>query len=236
MDARIVRVGELVEHHALALPHHGLGQVARIFHAAALGREDQLRAERLHRLGTLHRQVFGHHQHHPVALDRRRHRQRDAGIARRGLDERVTRLDLPTLLRAPDHGQRRAILHGTRRVVALQLAQHDRAALGVLPRADALQGDQRRAADRVFDGGIGGGRGGSHSPLLCHNPGLPSSRRPGGEIGRRRGLKIPRRKACRFDSGPGHHGCSAMVLARFPHSISRVPYSARLGTVSPTTS
>ena len=28
---------------------------------------------------------------------------------------------------------------------------------------------------------------------------------PGGEIGRRRGLKIPRRKACRFDSGPGHH-------------------------------
>lgn len=27
---------------------------------------------------------------------------------------------------------------------------------------------------------------------------------PGGEIGRRRGLKIPRRKACRFDSGPGH--------------------------------
>jgi hypothetical protein len=29
--------------------------------------------------------------------------------------------------------------------------------------------------------------------------------RPGGEIGRRRGLKIPRRKACRFDSGLGHH-------------------------------
>src|SRR5260363_108569 len=27
---------------------------------------------------------------------------------------------------------------------------------------------------------------------------------PGGEIGRRRGLKIPRRKACRFDSDPGH--------------------------------
>ena len=29
--------------------------------------------------------------------------------------------------------------------------------------------------------------------------------RPGGEIGRRRGLKIPLRKECRFDSGPGHH-------------------------------
>ena len=30
--------------------------------------------------------------------------------------------------------------------------------------------------------------------------------RPGGEIGRRTGLKIPGpSKACRFDSGPGHH-------------------------------
>lgn len=28
--------------------------------------------------------------------------------------------------------------------------------------------------------------------------------RPSGEIGRRRGLKIPRRKACRFESGLGH--------------------------------
>ncbi|SCU87772.1 hypothetical protein CNECB9_4760005 [Cupriavidus necator] len=28
---------------------------------------------------------------------------------------------------------------------------------------------------------------------------------PGGETGRRRGLKIPRRKACRFESDPGHH-------------------------------
>ena len=27
---------------------------------------------------------------------------------------------------------------------------------------------------------------------------------PGGEIGRRRGLKIPRRKVCRFESDPGH--------------------------------
>ena len=31
-----------------------------------------------------------------------------------------------------------------------------------------------------------------------------SAYRPGGEIGRRRGLKIPRRKVCRFESDPGH--------------------------------
>ncbi len=29
--------------------------------------------------------------------------------------------------------------------------------------------------------------------------------RPGGEIGRRTGLKIPGRKACGFESRPGHH-------------------------------
>ncbi len=28
---------------------------------------------------------------------------------------------------------------------------------------------------------------------------------PSGGIGRRRGFKIPRRKACRFESGLGHH-------------------------------
>src|SRR3989344_3874087 len=36
---------------------------------------------------------------------------------------------------------------------------------------------------------------------------------PGGEIGRRRGLKTPRRKACRFDSGPGHHSFLAILFA-----------------------
>ena len=39
---------------------------------------------------------------------------------------------------------------------------------------------------------------------LCHNSQL-RIQSPGGEIGRLRGLKIPRRKACRFESGPGHH-------------------------------
>ncbi len=37
---------------------------------------------------------------------------------------------------------------------------------------------------------------------------------PGGEIGRRRGLKIPRRKACRFDSGPGHQ----LKIPALPHN------------------
>ena len=53
--------------------------------------------------------------------------------------------------------------------------------------------------------------------ILSHNRRLPPADAscvgndcPGGETGRRRGLKIPRRKACRFESGPGHQ------IALFP--------------------
>jgi hypothetical protein len=46
---------------------------------------------------------------------------------------------------------------------------------------------------------------------------------PGGEIGRRRGLKIPRRKACRFDSGPGHQ-----QVSKQDPSFTINPDSARL--------
>jgi len=34
-----------------------------------------------------------------------------------------------------------------------------------------------------------------------------------------RGLKIPRRKACRFDSGPGHHSYIAMVVVAIGASL-----------------
>ena len=39
--------------------------------------------------------------------------------------------------------------------------------------------------------------------------------RPGGETGRRKGLKTPRRKPCRFESGPGHQ------LKESPNAFSR---------------
>ena len=84
MRERIVRIGELVEDHALALVAHFLGQVARAFHAARLRREHDLGAERAHRLAPLDRQVLGHDQHHAVAAHRRRHRERDAGVAAGG--------------------------------------------------------------------------------------------------------------------------------------------------------
>lgn len=44
---------------------------------------------------------------------------------------------------------------------------------------------------------------------------------PGGEIGRRRGLKIPRRKVCRFESDPGYHIIKQPIQGCF--FISKIP-------------
>ncbi len=48
---------------------------------------------------------------------------------------------------------------------------------------------------------------GLHLAAVCNH-------RPGGEIGRRTGLKIPGRKACGFDSRPGHHRKSYALTVR----------------------
>ncbi|MOA21807.1 hypothetical protein D3C78_1423190 [compost metagenome] len=154
MGAWVVGIGKLVQHPALALGHHLVGQVACVLHAAALGREHQLGAIGLHGLRTLDGQVLRHDQHHAVALDRRRHGQRDAGIARSRFDQRVARLDLAALFGAPDHGNGGPVLDRSSRVVALQLAQHHVAAYLVLLCPNALQRNQGRLADCVFDGQI----------------------------------------------------------------------------------
>ena len=102
-----------------------LGQVACVLHAARARREDELGAEGLHGLRALDRQVLRHDQHHAVAADRRRHRQRDAGVAARGLDQRVAGADVATLLGAADHRQRRPVLDRTGRIVSLQFGKND---------------------------------------------------------------------------------------------------------------
>jgi hypothetical protein len=141
-------VGELVEHGALLLAHHLLREVARRLHAAGLRREDQLGAERAHGLAPLGREVLGHDQHQAVAADRRRHGERDAGVARSGLDQGVAGLDRAARLGVADHGNGGPVLDRAGGVVALQLREDD-----VLVAArQALQPHQRRVADEVLDG------------------------------------------------------------------------------------
>jgi hypothetical protein len=77
-----------------ALRCASLGHVARQFHAAILRRQHQFGAKGAHRLAALDALVLRHDQDHPVAAHRRRHRQRNAGIAGGGLDQRIARLDV----------------------------------------------------------------------------------------------------------------------------------------------
>src|SRR5206468_957957 len=67
VHARVVGVRELVEHAALAVALHLLGEIARVLHAARARRQDQLGTERLHRLRTFDRQILRHDQQHAVA-------------------------------------------------------------------------------------------------------------------------------------------------------------------------
>ena len=66
-------------------------------------RQHDLRAEGRHALTALDRQVLRHDQHHLVAAHRGRHRERDAGVAARGFDQRVARLDAAALFGLLDH-------------------------------------------------------------------------------------------------------------------------------------
>ena len=69
----------------------------------------------------------------------------------------------------------------------------------------ALNSAQAAGAVLSFRFPDGGGRGAGKFCFL-----LPQSC-PGGEIGRRKGLKIPRLMPCRFESGPGHHLINQLV-------------------------
>ncbi len=157
MRPRIVGIGELIEHQTLAIALHLLGQIAGVFHAAALGGEQQLGAEGFHGLGALDTEVFGHDEHHAITQNGGGHRQGDAGIARGGLDQRVAGFDGAALLRVANHGNRRPVFHRSGRVVAFELAQDQVAAPRIVGAGDALQLHQRGVADHLVDGEVGHG-------------------------------------------------------------------------------
>ena len=154
MGGPVVVIGKLVEHPPLAFGLHRVGQIAGIFHPLLFGDQDQFGAEGLHGLTTFDRQVVGHDQDHAIALDRRRHGQRNPGIARGGLDQGVAGSDLAARLSLGDHGNRRPILDRSGRIVAFELAQNHVAATRLGFARNALQANQRRAANHRVDGGI----------------------------------------------------------------------------------
>src|SRR5690606_9900995 len=91
---------------------------------ALLGRrEDDLGAEPLEDEAPLFADAGGHAQAHAAALHRADHGDRDAGVARGGLEDDLPLRQLPALLGAGDHGESRAVLDRASRVAALELAE-----------------------------------------------------------------------------------------------------------------
>ena len=169
----VVWVGKLVKHLALALCLHLAGQVSGKLHATLAGwREDQLGTIRCHRGSALQRQVVRHDQNHLVATHGSCHGKGNARVAAGRLDQRISWTDFPTLFGLKDHRQRRPVLDGSCRVVALHLAEDDVATrLNRLAR-QSLQTHQRGIAHGLFDRLIGF-HVNDHTQIQWGAPGYP---------------------------------------------------------------
>ena len=129
--------------------------------ALVAGRVDDLGAVHLQQLRALGRDVVGHDDLEPVALARADHRERDAGVARRRLEDRLAGPDRALLLGVLDQRARDAVLDRARRVVRLELRPDAHAGLGREP----LELHQRRVADRLDDVAVAPAAGAVCEPL-----------------------------------------------------------------------
>ena len=116
--------------------HHARAALGR-------GREDHLGAECAHDLAALHGEGLDHDGDERVALGGADHRERDAGVARSGLDDRLAGSQRAAALGILDDRDRQPVLHRVKRVERLALHEH-RGVRGGEP-VDANDG---RVADR----------------------------------------------------------------------------------------
>ena len=97
----------------------GLGE-----HAAALSRrrrQHDLRAEEAHQLAALDAEVLGHRDDERIALVRAHHREADAGVAARRLDDGLAGPQLAGALRIFDDAEREPILDRAHRIERFDL-------------------------------------------------------------------------------------------------------------------
>ena len=143
------RVLELLGHEILRMLAEELaGGVHRARHPLDRRREVELGAEARQEALPLDAHVVRHRQDQPVALDRRRHRQADAGVAAGGLDDRRARLQEAASLGVIEHGDGDAVLDAPAGVQRLELCHDDRPVwLG-----QAVQPNHRRPPDQLEDG------------------------------------------------------------------------------------
>jgi hypothetical protein len=114
-------------------------------------RHDDFRAHRLQVKDLLLTHLVRNDQHEPIALLTRDERQPEAGVARRGFDERAARLDAPGLLRRFEQIETDAILDGTAGILVFELEEEPTRAC-----IEAARREQRGAPDhleRVLENG-----------------------------------------------------------------------------------
>ena len=150
MGERIIHIGKLVQHNALALGLQLHRHIACELHAAIAWGQYQLGAKSFHGLASLQALVFRHDQHHFVATHGGGHGQGDAGVARSRLDQGIARLDIATGLGPLDHGQRWPVFYRPGGGIAFQLYQYGIAGIA----RQTLELNQRRIADKIFQGFI----------------------------------------------------------------------------------
>jgi hypothetical protein len=137
--------------------------------------EHEPRAEHAQHRAPLGAHRLGHGQDDVVPLHRRDERERDAGVATRGLDDRTdARLDQTIALGRLDHREADPIFHAICRIRALELRDDPRLDAG----HDAIELHQGRAPDQ-----LGRITGDLHGTLLR------TSRPPRGRVGK--GPRLP---------------------------------------------
>ena len=130
-------------HDALGDLHVALGMVVRQIGAG----DDDLRAVRLEHVDLLLAHLVRHCAYAAVSAHRRSHRETEAGVARRTLDERRAGSEQARLLRPADHVPGHPVLDRAGGVVVLELDQHGRDA-GI---GQTIQLDEGSVSDEIED-------------------------------------------------------------------------------------
>ena len=128
---------------ALGDLHVALGMVVRQIGAG----DDDLRAVRLEHVDLLLAHLVRHRAYAAVSAHRRSHRETEAGVARRALDERRAGSEQARLLRPADHVPGHPVLDRARGVVVLELDQH----CGHSGVGQPIQLDERSVSDEIED-------------------------------------------------------------------------------------
>ncbi len=125
----------------------GLRQAHGAVRAFRARGEDDLRAEEAQELLALRGRVVGHDDAHRVTHPRADHRQADAGVAARRLQDRLALAQRARGAGFGQHPQRDAVLHRAGRIRALQLGVETH----IVMRGQPRQLDHGRLPDRRQD-------------------------------------------------------------------------------------